>query len=85
MALPFSKASQQKIRDQYLNYVETEGQEQDGDKEGQTGQWEEDEEAEETEVLKCGYGPCKPNCMQSCNKPSMLLTCVCWFTLTQGE
>ena len=35
--------------------------------------------------LKCGYCSWKPNWLQGCNSPRMLLACVCWFTFTQGQ
>ena len=37
------------------------------------------------EALRCGYCSWKPDWLQGCNSPRMLLACICWFTFTQGQ
>ena len=36
-------------------------------------------------ALRCGYCSWKPDWLQGCNSPRMLLACICWFTFTQGQ
>lgn len=39
----------------------------------------------EEDVFRCGYFSWKPDWLQGCNTPRMLLVCICWFTFTQGQ
>ena len=35
--------------------------------------------------VRCGYGPCKPNFLQMCNNPKVLLICLGLFNFAQGD
>ena len=35
--------------------------------------------------LRCGYGSCKPTCLQKCNNSYCLLATICWFVFVQSE
>lgn len=35
--------------------------------------------------VRCGYGSCKPNGLQKCNNPKLLLVLLCIFALGQGK
>ena len=44
-----------------------------------------DKNKEKHESLKFGYFTWKPDWLQSCNNPRMLLAAVSWFTFIQGK
>ena len=37
------------------------------------------------EDLRCGYGKCRPESLQCCNNPKMVVFWLSWFAFVQGE
>ncbi|XP_052765092.1 solute carrier organic anion transporter family member 4C1-like [Mya arenaria] len=45
---------------------------------------ENDDESAKYDDVKCGYGSCKPERLQKCNNPKLLLAVMCVFAVSQG-